>query len=401
MNDHQETYIAISEWLQKKVRVPPSTILNNHAINETKHNPALWTSTCKRPDLHIVTTDMEHVLVQVEVESGRNKKSTIMKLTLGLMDQLCRLRNHVHTGIMKCSGFYFMSHGSEGDHVIHVELEWNDEFWKFVQILRRLSKDSVATEIKNAFDTAKLSLGSTPLHQKPTNHALPISGSFIKCRFGEYAIQVQSGQSVIIVDEVFKSVYKRCFDSLEEARLLVLLNINPKPVNSAFPMLMNKKFFQYDLFGPPLDSQKARDNAIDFVKSMCEAINELHDDFNIAHLDLRLANICISTNTPLSVKLIDLDRSDEAIKPFRYSSLTFHASVMYEVPTPEWKLSQLDWRQLGIMVHAFLNNIHDGYHSIEPDPKSPFLKRLVKQGEYDRECHAKWDPKDDTYYDWA
>ena len=204
-----------------------------------------------------------------------------------------------------------------------------------------------------------------------------------------------------IVDEVFKSGYKRCFDSLEEARLLVLLNINPKPVNSAFPMLMKKKFFQYDLFGPPLDSQKARDNAIDFVKSVCEAINELHDDFNIAHLDLRLANICISTNTPLSVQLIDLDRSDEAIKPFRYSSLTFHASVMYEVPTPEWKLSQLDWRQLGIMVHAFLNNIHDGYHSIEPDPKSPFLKRLVKQGEYDRECHAKWDPKDDTYYDWA
>ena len=125
--------------------------------------------------------------MQVEVESGRNKKSTIMKLTLGLMDQLCRLRNHVHTGIMKCSGFYFMSHGSEGDHVIHVELEWNDEFWKFVQILRRLSKDSVATEIKNALDAAKLSLGSTPLHQKPTNHALPISGSFIKCRFGEYA----------------------------------------------------------------------------------------------------------------------------------------------------------------------------------------------------------------------
>ena len=158
-----------------------------------------------------------------------------------------------------------------------------------------------------------------------------------------------------------------------------------------------KEFFQYDLFGPPLDYQKARDNAIDFVKSVCEAINELHDDFNIAHLDLRLANICISTNTPLSVKLIDLDRSDEAIKPFRRSSLTDYASVMYKVPTPEWKLSQLDWRQLGIMVHAFLNNIHDGYHWIEPVPKSPFLKRLVKQGEYDRECHEKWDPKDDTF----
>ena len=165
MNDHQETYIAISEWLQKKVRVPPSTILKNQAINEIKHNPALWTSTCKRPDLHIVTTDMEHVLVQVEVESGRNKKSTIMKLTLGVMDQLCRLRNHVHTGIMKCSGFYFMRHGSKGDHVIHVELEWDDDSWKFIQTRRRLSKDSVATEIKNALDAAKLSLGSTPLQQ--------------------------------------------------------------------------------------------------------------------------------------------------------------------------------------------------------------------------------------------
>ena len=402
MNVHQETYIAISKWLQKKVRVPPSTILINQAMNKTKHNPALWTSTYKRPDLHIVTTDMEHVLVQVEVESDRNKESTIMKLTLGLMDQLRTLRNHVHTGIMKCSGFYFMSHGSVGDHVIHVELEWDDERWKFIQTRRGLSKDSVATEIKNALDAAKLSLGSTPLHQKPTYHALPISGSFIERRFGEHAKQVQSGQSVVIVDEVFKSVYKRCFDSQAAVRLLKLLYINPKPVNSAFPMSMNEEeFFQYDHFGPPLDSQKARDNAIDFVKSVCEAINELHDDFDIAHLDLMLANICISTNTPLSVKLIDLDRSDEAIKPVRGSSLTLHASVMYKVPARGWKLSQLDWRQLGIMVHAFLNNIHDGYHSIEPDPKSPFLKRLVKQGEYDRECHEKWDPKDDTYYDWA
>ena len=244
MNDHQETYIAISEWLHKKVRVPPSTILINQAINEIKHNPPLWTSTCKRPDLYIVTTDMEHVLVQVEVESGRNKKSTIMKLTLGVMDQLCWLRNHVHTGIMKCSGFYFMSHGSKGDHVIHVELEWDDEFWKFIQTWRRLSKDSVATEIKNALDAAKLSLGSTPLHQKPINHALPISGSFIERRFGEYAKQVQSGQLVIIVDDVFKRVYKRCLNFQEGERLLVLLHMNRKPVNSAFPMSMEKKFFR-------------------------------------------------------------------------------------------------------------------------------------------------------------
>ena len=47
------------------------------------------------------------------------------------------------------------------------------------------------------------------------------------------------------------------------------------------------------------------------MKLVCEAIQELHDGFNIAHLDVRLANICLTDTDDLGVKLIDLDRSEE------------------------------------------------------------------------------------------
>lgn len=67
---------------------------------------------------------------------------------------------------------------------------------------------------------------------------------------------------------------------------------------------------------------------------------------------------------------------------------------MYQVKDRmTWTLGQLDWRQLGIMVFAFLNSLSAGsYHKTEPDPTSPFLKGLVQDGVYERSLYY---PEDD------
>ena len=127
-------------------------------------------------------------------------------------------------------------------------------------------------------------------------------------------------------------------------------------------------FFQYPLLKPPLKPQQAEENASRFVKLVCEAIQELQDGFNIAHFDVRLANIYLTDTADLGVKLIDLDRSEEATKVFECSlvSTKYRGSVMYKANN-HWTLGQVDWRQLGIMVYAFLNNITgNAYHSQEP-----------------------------------
>ena len=69
---------------------------------------------------------------------------------------------------------------------------------------------------------------------------------------------------------------------------------------------------------------------------------------------------------------------------------------MYEVKGEDWTLGQLDWRQFGIMVFAFLNDITgDSYHSREPNPNSGFLKKLVENGVYDSALFTSWVPDAD------
>ena len=401
-SNHQESYKVIKGWLTERLNLTKGErIYIDKAVADSKDVPPLWTSTHKRPDLQIVSTT-NHVLVQVEVDSS-NKDSTIRKLTLGLIDQLRWLRNHTMS-ITKCSGFYFMNHRSGGQ-VIKVVLEWVDKQWLFLQGPNRLPRESVVAMIEQALNEARASLRLALAAENPTDHVLPISRSFIHGNFGAVAEQFPSGQSVVIIDVGGRKAYKRCLDPYEENRLLHLRECNPKPSRSVFPdelrMVVNARisFFQYPLLKPPLTPQQAKDKASSFVKLVCEAIQELHDSFNIAHLDVRLANICLTDTDDLDVKLIDLDRSEQASTFYEYSivSTNYRASVMYKADNG-WTLGQLDWRQLGIMVYAFLNNITgNSYHSQEPMAQSDFLKYLLKGGHYVPALCQAWDPKEDSH----
>ena len=62
-----------------------------------------------------------------------------------------------------------------------------------------------------------------------------------------------------------------------------------------------------------------------------------------------------------------------------------------------WNCGNVDWLQVGIMVHTFLNDIDsNSYHSQElPTANSHFLKQLL-DGQYKPELCDAWDPNDDT-----
>ena len=89
------------------------------------------------------------------------------------------------------------------------------------------------------------------------------------------------------------------------------------------------------------------------MKHVCEALEELHDVCNLAHLDVRLANICPTTE---GVKLIDLDRSKPVATLVDNAGLGRYTSVMYKANWA-WTVAQVDWKQVGLMVFAYLHGI--------------------------------------------
>ena len=110
LEDHRGAYQAIK---LDRAQIPTDRIHIDCKIAGIEGCPQLLTSELKKPDLPIISDD-QCVLVQIEVDSG-DVERTVRKLGIGLVDQLCWLRNH----ITKCGGFYFMSGRGGGGHVIY------------------------------------------------------------------------------------------------------------------------------------------------------------------------------------------------------------------------------------------------------------------------------------------
>ena len=110
---------------------------------------------------------------KTEVDSGGDRQKTINKLVLGMIDQLCWLRNrNDHDTLLKCSGFYFMSHNGWG-RVIHVDLKWIDDQFRLNASEIQLKMEDVACTIQHVFCDEKRF--STVQGQINANFTHPIS----------------------------------------------------------------------------------------------------------------------------------------------------------------------------------------------------------------------------------
>ena len=232
--DHREAYRAIMQWLVDVTQIPAESILIDHKIAVMEGCPLLWTSECKKPDLQIISAN-KCVLVQIEVDSG-DMESTVRKLGMGLVDQLRWLRNHHRTSITKCSGFY--SSWAVVEEVMSL--------LKFALERQRLPMGSVATKVKEVMGHwHPRSLAST-VGRRIAGFALPISGNFIHTHFGAGAIQMPSGQSVVVANLHTGKVYKHCHSDADTLRLGKLQHLDRKPERSVFPesikFLSNKYF---------------------------------------------------------------------------------------------------------------------------------------------------------------
>ena len=132
---HGETCIKIRDWLlehdsdediRKEGVLGPPVNLDPYFATADKVCDVIWYHSC---------------MEVLEVMSNKNRVSTILKLGLGLMDQLRSQRNRDDT-ILSISGFYFPAKDETG-YVEQVMCEWEDKKMSFSLTVTQLEQGAI------------------------------------------------------------------------------------------------------------------------------------------------------------------------------------------------------------------------------------------------------------------
>lgn len=325
----------------------------------------------KRPDVAWYCTVRQHqpdITQQIELMSNRDCQNTIIKLGLGLIDQLKGQRNR-DSSITDTSGFYFPL--SEG-HVEQIKVTWSDSMHHFFLGGDKLEESAVKTMYAVAEEKGKIRrIVAIP----NCRFTIPLSATYMERVFGAGAYQVCSGASYVIAsdDQVFKQPFRR--DEREQLNRLtysttaLICSILPDGV-------VLRDGHSFELCMKPFQLHEALPVVADFTSSTIAAIEELHTN-GIAHLDIRAENICFRDGSAL---LIDFDRSAVCSYKACFLASLWGVSVMYTTGEGNnWDAEMMDWRQLGIMI---LNNTPESkYHSTYPvNLHHRFFEKLFNEG---------------------
>lgn len=376
---HKEVSKAIARWVGTKLRRSghlTCSVTTEKSLKDPFGVNQLWLTELKRVDVAATKDDIP--VVQFEVESGHNRDATVRKLSYGLVDQLRYLKNR-RVQVNEIIGFYVPI--GKG-YVEKVACNWDDAELVYIIKSTKLEFNSVEDEINSVY--ARQS--ALDPRDDSTNFLLPLTPSYIRSQWDVNAYQQESGASVVIVSpgEGKGYVYKRPLRVHAIDTLQGLLVRRQELFHSVLPIDHVIKgqciFFKFHLCLPPLSRGQAKVYIAVLVCQVVNALNELHQA-GLAHLDIRLENICFSPETQEAL-LIDLDRCSLKDREAEYANV-HGKSTMYSQPSgSSWKAFNLDWRQLGIMIKYILKDPPiDDYHSITVDSDDDaFLFALFNEG---------------------
>ena len=222
-----------------------------------------------------------------------------------------------------------------------------------------------------------------------------------ECReLGEDVVQISSQSSYLFHSPSQAKYFKRstavthqfsalaavsmdCFEYTNQ----VVLKHSLLPEKS-IKLFGNMLFYQYVELDQPISRDQAKQELVSLLKGVHAALHELHSTKEIAHLDVRLDNICFTRSTQKQVQLIDLDRCEPS-KDDVITSL-YKPSDMYR-PKPGWKNYQLDWKCVGLLICFVLDrNVRpEDYHQMISDQittvhlQHSFVNSLISDGKWD------------------
>ena len=268
-------------------------------------------------------------------------------------------------------------------------MEWSDKLMKFLEQRRYLDARNVKSALTTAYEHNHALFQAKKSWSMVLNY--PLSTKFLRERNLK---QIASGQPVVLLDGLKRKIYKYPVEPGEGRRLFELLAVLSNVVRESasrivFPLCADMLdtsacFVVLNMYQPPLSKERAQKYIVWFVEEVVAAVKELHA-LDIAHLDIRLENICIDYNSS-KVMLIDLDRSRKASVCDHTVYDLYGRHEMYKFESSEWTLSHLDWKQVGLMIEAIIESPHEANiespheANIEPPQRHEFIQELIKRG---------------------
>lgn len=384
-DSHECTCQRLSQWITTKANLGESNrkLRIGKAMPPPVSDDPLWTSSRKHPD--VCWYEDEEVLLQFEVVSNCNYDKTLNKLCLGLIDQHRSWKNR-KSDVESIVGFLFPVQNTAksveacGRCVHKVRVTWCDEPFEYQIKITPVRRNEVWTTISQAKHTQLQVLGS--LLNNPNNHfTLPLTEQYIQNTFSLSAQQVKSGESVVILDNIH--AYKRSF-RVRALQRLVTLALSPVPWQSykacALPSVSSTivNFFVFDRYSRALTVEEiARlDFKNRFITAVLESLKVMHEEARIAHLDIRIENICWDDQQ--RVVFIDLDRSAAVETPAKSCVGRKYGNSKMYLFKDDWTAQNVDYRQVAVMIGLIEGNRSP--HTISPKLTHQFIATLYNDG---------------------
>ena len=383
---HDSTCEEVAKWIRDKANLPVNSEKIKIGVglpSPTRDDP-LWIASRKHPD---VSWHEGEVVLQIEVVSSYNAEKTVNKLCLGLVDQLRSWKNRL-SSVASIVGFVFpISNVSRdavdcGQCVKMVKLSWQDRMFQYNAEVIALDAGDVWNALSRVQAEQLRQLNS--LRSSANQHfTLPLSDRYVKDTFTMSAYQVKSGESVVILDD--EHAYK-CPLSQRATHRLHFLSGNPPRFHSytasAFPqevVFLGRPFYKFKRYGHPLKVQGIRPCKHAFIEAVIRSLQALHNETGIAHLDIRIENVCWDNEG--HAVFIDFDRSIEkdvlikdGVGNMYGDSLMYPATATWQ-SRPAWSV---DYRQIAIMIGHIEGNTNP--HRVPPPLLHPFMQKLYNEG---------------------
>ena len=349
-------------------------------------------STTNRPDgvvlrsFHCNGKEWKLPLLILEVHSSPYKNS-VSQTAADVLDQF-RLLRCFNPHIPECVGFTFPKYATtEATNTTCVtKVTVGFEQWQFMLQLHPLACDTVQKEIEGACTAALRFQADT----YPAFYFLRLSPAEM-CMAGAELRAAALEQHPSMHSIVLKSVSAKKFwkyipqfkhrEALEVLQLTIPKDSPHKHITlySEHVLIMKQRFFVFEAQIPPLSKDAVAKCLLDFMKKTATALEELHS-FGFAHLDVRIPNICFALDgdNEYIVKLIDLERCCE----ITCCDLSCYKGEMYRPHGLNWKTSQYDWKQLGLLAAEIIfNTDHDQCVADPRVDRDDCLRLLIKEGQ--------------------
>lgn len=374
-------------WLQHKLKN-----LEVHWNCEIPHETMLFLqpyfiSPKYRPDIWVDITldDFQYPVLMIEILSKENIDLTVGECERGLIHQLRVYRNY-DLQIKRITGFVIPTSTTPCE-CLEVNMEWCSSKLKFQSTMKVCPCKMLLQRINEVADVHVAYIQQFhPNRANVSRFFLPIAA---KEQFSEKAVQLPSGQSVVvsdgdyvyklIVNTMTRELYEEKLSYYQDLKLLDCICL-PKMYENSF-VKSNLNFMHFKKVICPLERAGARKCLRELLTKTSEAMVNLHA-LGYVHLDLRLENICFryTTADDVMVVLIDLDGLS---KVDEHPEMLSNKSIMGIPPPKSTNLdnTQFDWRQLGL-VAAFVANSETATHEQYHDPMFKFADSAVRDDKF-------------------